>query len=212
MVAISNLLARLMLLCFISMATLFAASAETKPVHLVNTGWHVGLILPVDIILKRNLPESRNFPNASFIEIGWGDKRFYQSKSPSVTMAFNALFTPTPPVMHIYGFENSITNTFRNAEILEIPVPAENYSNLLSFIHRSFIRNANGTARPLGKGLYGLKSSQFYSGNGKFHLFNTCNTWVADALNSGGLNINPQSVITADNLLDQARQAIKLIN
>ncbi len=193
-------------------ALLSTSLAEEKPIHLANTGWHVGIILPVDNVLKRNLPETRDFPEAKYLEIGWGDRRFYQSNDPSMDIAVGALFTATPSVVHVYGFKKPVEAAFSKAETLKLEILDKDYSNLLRFIYGSFVRNANGAGRSLGKGLYEEGTSQFYEGTGNFHLFNTCNTWVADALKVAGFNINAQGIITANNLMEQARQTAKRAN
>jgi uncharacterized protein DUF2459 len=54
---------------------------------------------------------------------------------------------------------------------------------------------------PLGPGLYG--DSRFYPAHGQFHLFNTCNTWAARALQAAGYPMS--SPIIAGALLSQAR-------
>jgi len=41
----------------------------------------------------------------------------------------------------------------------------------------------------LGPGLYGR--SRFYASRERFHLFKTCNVWVATALREAGLPVTP---------------------
>ena len=81
-----------------------------------------------------------------------------------------------------------------------------------SFIHRSFVRNANGDARAVGSGLYGEERSRFYLSGGEFHLFNTCNTWVAEALESAELEIISQGTITADNLMEKVGELSNIVD
>ncbi len=50
--------------------------------------------------------------------------------------------------------------------------------------------------------------SNFYDARGRFHLFNTCNTWTARTLRAGGVNLSPSGVITADELVVRLRAAI----
>jgi hypothetical protein len=63
-----------------------------------------------------------------------------------------------------------------------------------------------GAAEPIDTraGLY--PNSRFYSATGRFHLFRTCNTWVAEALRSAGLPISPAFAFTAGNLSYQVKQ------
>ena len=206
MINIRNLSKLTFISLFFSMLVVSYTIAESKIIHLVNTGWHVGIVVPVDAILKRNLPETKHFSNSNFLEIGWGDARFYKSKNPTARMAFEAAFTSESSVIHIYAFQSPVNETFINSEILKLEVNAEGYSELLRFIHKSFVRTANGEAKNVGIGLHGEKVSRFYLSNGEFHLFNTCNTWIAEALQSAKLDISSQGIITADNLMEKVRE------
>ena len=208
-----RVLSRLTLFSLIlTVLVIFDTAAQSRVIHLVNTGWHVGIVLPVNTILKRNLPETKHFPDSNFLEVGWGDARFYKSNTPTTLMAFEAAFTSEGSVMHVYAFQSSVKETFAGSEILKLKLTAEEYSKLLSFIHRSFVRNANGDARAVGSGLYGEEMSRFYLSGGEFHLFNTCNTWVAEALESAELEIISQGIITADNLMEKVGELSNIVD
>ena len=155
--------------------------------------------------MKRNLPETFDFSDRKYIEIGWGDKTFYQTSNPSFSMAFDALLKSTSSVIHLYGFDQTIRTTFKDAEIIELDIEEDNYIKLLYFIHKSFTLNADGSAQLKGPGLYGKENSFFYAANGKFHMFNTCNTWVANAIQAAGIGINSNSIMTSDSLMDAVR-------
>ncbi len=206
MISIRNLSRLTIISLFFLILVVSNTIAESKIIHLVNTGWHVGIVMPIDEILKRNLPETKHFPNSTFLEIGWGDARFYKSKNPTIRMAFEAAFTSESSVIHIYAFQSPINEVFTNSEILKLKITGEGYSELLRFIHKSFVRTANGEAKNVGIGLHGEKVSRFYLSNGEFHLLNTCNTWVAEALQSAKLDISSQGIITADNLMGKVRE------
>ena len=206
MINIRNLSRLTLIALFSSMLGVSHTIAESRIIHLVSTGWHVGIVMPLDAILKRNLPETKHFPNSKFLEVGWGDARFYKSKNPTARMAFEAAFTSKSSVIHIYAFQSPVNEAFISSEILKLELSKEGYSELLSFIHKSFVRTANGDAKTVGVGLHGEKKSRFYLSNGKFHLFNTCNTWIADALQSAKLDIRSQGIITADNLMEKVRE------
>lgn len=195
----------IILLIGITFASINSISASQRKIHLVNIGWHVGIIVPVDNILKRNLPETFDFSDRKYVEIGWGDETFYQTSNPSFSMAFDALLKSTSSVIHLYGFNQTIRTTFKDAEIIELDIEDDNYIKLLYFIHKSFTLNADGSAQLKGPGLYGKENSFFYAANGQFHMFNTCNTWVADAIQAAGIEINSNNIMTSDSLMDAVR-------
>ena len=80
------------------------------------------------------------------------------------------------------------------------------FRQLIGAIADDFVRPGDGRAEPSSRGLY--PHSHFYNARGTFHLFNTCNTWTARMLLSGGVNVSPSAVITADQLLARLRSAI----
>jgi hypothetical protein len=41
---------------------------------------------------------------------------------------------------------------------------------------------------------------KFFSSVHKYHIFNTCNTWVGEALEFSGFEINSSKIITAEHL------------
>ena len=205
----NNKILFIILIINIAFVSINAASASKRNPHLVNIGWHVGIIVPVDNVLKRNLPATFDFSDRKYIEIGWGDKTFYQTSNPSFSMAFDALLKSTSSVIHLYGFDQTIRTTFKDAEIIELDIEEDNYIKLLYFIHKSFTLNADGSAQLKGPGLYGKENSFFYAANGKFHMFNTCNTWVANAIQSAGIEINSYNIVTSDSLMDAVRDWLR---
>ncbi|MDC1172589.1 DUF2459 domain-containing protein [Alphaproteobacteria bacterium] len=197
-----------LLVFFGAIASSDKPSAKERDIYLISTGWHTGIAVPVDTLLKRNLPESLDFREIQYLEIGWGDRVFYQSPNPSYSALLNALLKPTSSVIHVYGFNHSIETTFRNSKIVKLTLNETEYTKLLYFIHKSFTRNVNGKAQLEGVGLYGKNNSFFYMANGEFHLFNTCNTWVASAIQSTGIGLDSTGIVTADNLLKTVRYYI----
>jgi uncharacterized protein (TIGR02117 family) len=110
---------------------------------------------------------------------------------------------PTAAVMHVHAFNGSPPSNFPKSEVLLLPLAAEGYTRLLTFLRSGFKRDAAGRVTTLGPGLYGL--SQFYAGEGTYHAFNTCNTWTAEALAAGGFPIDPSGIITVGQLIDGVR-------
>ncbi len=80
------------------------------------------------------------------------------------------------------------------------------YEKLLAFVARSFSRTSGNGVIKLGPGLYG--NSWFYRAEGVFSAFNTCNTWVANSIETTGFPISGNTTITAEGLLSQLREGI----
>jgi len=178
-------------------------NASTKTVYLVSHGWHAGIVLRRADIPADRWPENVNFPYAEFLEVGWGDKQYYQTPDAHFGITLRAALWPTSSVLHIVGFSGAVTAYYSSSEIIEIKLGEPGFELLSRYIAASFARDESGQALPLGGGLYG--NSRFYLSRESYHLFNTCNVWTARALHAAGVPITPSFSITVEQLMAQAQ-------
>ncbi len=177
---------------------------QQKTIYLVSHGWHAGIVLPQADIPDNLLPITEDFPNAQFLEVGWGDMDFYQTPDADTGLMIKAALLPTESVLHIVGFNGPVPTYFPYSEIIQIEIPSAGFEQLIRSIANSFALDGSGKVKPLGPGLYG--NSQFYPSGKSYHLFNTCNVWTARVLRSAGLPITPASAIQVENLMSQVRK------
>lgn len=175
-----------------------------KKIYLVSHGWHAGIVLRRADIPENIWPATVDFPDANYLEIGWGDMDFYQTPDPHVGIVLKAALLPTDSVLHIVGFSAVVPRYFPRSEIIRIMLPGADFERLVGAIAASFARDEAGRVKPLGPGLYG--DSRFYLSRERYHLFNTCNVWTARALRVAGLPITPARAIRVENLMAQARK------
>lgn len=180
-----------------------AAPAHTRTIHLVSHGWHTGIVVRLADLAPDAWPESAALPRAEYIEVGWGDREYYQAASPGTWQALKAAFVPGPSVLHLVGFRLPVEQYFPASEVIVLPVSEAGLARLVAHIRNHYARDASGNPIQLGVGLYG--ESSFYESVEDFHLFNNCNTWTARALRIAGIPVG--SHLTARDLMDDARQA-----
>ncbi|MFY0659961.1 MAG: DUF2459 domain-containing protein [Shimia sp.] len=172
------------------------------PIWIFDHGYHAGLILP-----RRALKDFGGahsdvwltlFPEADWFEFGWGDKGFYFDVPTFADVTFaigaKALFWPTETVMHVAVGTGSPWTRFTHSEGIEIPVTDMALKKLVSFVEDSV-----ESSQMLGPGLYGV--SAFYKGRGKYHLFQTCNSWVSQALRAAGVKSAPAPAVLSSGLM-----------
>jgi uncharacterized protein (TIGR02117 family) len=176
-----------------------AAGAEVE-IFVISSGWHTGIAVARADLPPGRPAEATDFPATRFMEFGWGDAAFYPADEVTVSMALRAALTPTPAVMHVAAFDVTPAEVFGEAAI-PLRLSAENFARLVDAIDDSFARDGTGRAQSSGPGLYAV--SRFYPATGRFHLFNTCNTWAARVLKRAGMAITAEGVITADDLKRQ---------
>lgn len=178
-------------------------NTPTKSVFLVNQGWHASLVVKRSDIPEGVWPERDDFPRSEYLEVGWGDRRFYQTPDPHWGILLMAALWPTPSVLHVAGFSGRVSSYFPTSEIIEIKLSYPGFERLCRTLADSFARNEAGRALPLGPGRYG--ESLFYPSRETYHLFKTCNVWIARALRAGGCPITPALAIRVDGLMSRAR-------
>lgn len=180
------------------------ATAEQRSIYVIEQGWHVGLALRRADIPAGMLPEQADFPQARYLELGWGDVDYYQADDPGLGVLFSAALRSRASVLHVVGVEGELREHFPPTSVLRIDVsPAELY-DFSAFLHRSFARDDTARVDALGPGL--VAGSFFYPASGRFHVFNTCNTWAALALQAAGVPMHRPLPFTAEQLMARVRR------
>lgn len=175
---------------------------------VVDHGWHTGVVIATDDLLRQLPALAEVFAEAPFVDIGWGDEDFYFADEPNVGHTMQAILWPTATVLHVAAVSEDPRVYFADvdAEVIEFTVPEEDYLGFLAFVVGSFARSPTGEVESLGPGLYGL--SRFYRATGSYHAFYTCNTWTAEAAAAGGVPVSSDLALTADTVMDRLREAV----
>jgi uncharacterized protein (TIGR02117 family) len=187
--------------CVVAPSLAFANSTYHL-VWVVSNGWHSGIALARADVPEAIIPETADFPHARFFEFGWGDADYYPAREAGAWLALRAAF-PGPAVMHVSGLPDHPARIWPNVTILSFAVNAEALRRLLAFLRGSFDRAGAGRAVVTARGIYPF--SLFYPATGRFHLFNTCNSWTAHALTAMGLGASLGGVNTAEDLVARIR-------
>jgi len=178
-------------------------------IYVVRQPWHTGIVVHAADVPANAWLARRDFPDAAYFEVGWGDRAYYQAPDPGLWLGLQALFWPTPGVLHIAAFSGPVERTFGSAEILELRVSARGLSRLVEVVRDSHELDSTGRPIALGPGLYG--ASRFFASREKFHLFKTCNVWTASVLQEAGIPVSPALALTANNLMAQLRPSGRVI-
>jgi uncharacterized protein (TIGR02117 family) len=177
----------------------------TVTVHVVRHRWHAGLVFRRDEISPAAAwPEPARLPAGRYLEIGWGDRAFYQSPEAGVGLALEASFASKGSVLHVAGFDRPPAEYFAQSEVIAIALTTRGAEAVARFVSAAYARDAAGAPIDLGPGLY--PGSRFYAATGRYSLLYTCNRWIAEALRAGGCPITPLWALTAGNVAFQARR------
>jgi uncharacterized protein (TIGR02117 family) len=184
-------------------------SQPYKTIYLVSHGWHAGIVVRRTDIPFGVWPQHNDFPQAQYLEVGWGDKDYYMTPQPHMGITLKAGLLPTASVLHIVGFNGSVTRNFPHSEVIKIDLSTTGFARLCTYLANSYAEDAAGHSQPLGPSLYG--DGRFYRSRETYHAFNTCNVWTARALRAAGCPITPAFTLTVDTLMVRAAKLGKVI-
>jgi uncharacterized protein (TIGR02117 family) len=171
-------------------------------IYVVGHGWHTGLVIPLAEVDMEDCPGLRHFDGWEYVEIGWGDEGFYRGvESISPGVAFAAVATPTPTVLHVVGVNSPVEATFPTSELISLDLEKDRFTEMMAFVGATF-RSENGAPLDLGEGIYGF--SRFFRAEGSYYFPNTCNVWTLKAIKAAGVPVTPALGIRTENVMDQS--------
>ena len=182
-----------------------AACEPSHTLFVVSHGWHTGIVVNRMDLLNLLPVLAPELGQQEYVEIGWGEERYYQDAEPTSGMGLRALLWPNASVLQVVPFGNPPRRYFPQSDVVEVRVDEAGYRAALAFMAATFTRTPEGGVIRLGPSLYG--NGRFYRAEGSFHAFNTCNTWVARAIEKTGFPISGSTTLTAGGVVSQLRDA-----
>lgn len=119
--------------------------------------------------------------------------------SPHMGITLKAGLLPTASVLHIVGFNGSVTRYFAHSEVIRVELSEVGFQRLCSYLENSYALDQAGRSQTLAPSLYG--AGQFYLSRESYHAFNTCNVWTARGLREAGCPVTPAENLTVDDLM-----------
>lgn len=165
-------------------------------IFVESNGTHVAYVLPARHALRDwtlefpaeqlgREPWLERIPQGEWISIGWGDRRFYLETERwsdlHVSVALQALFGLDTTALHV----ECLADPRSNLESRPLRLSAAQYRGLIEHIEASLARDAEGRPLRIAGRAYGYRDA-FYEGRGHYHMFRTCNEWVAEGLREVG--------------------------
>jgi uncharacterized protein (TIGR02117 family) len=173
--------------------TLTAAPDSEKVIYLVKIRWHTGIIFRTDQADKTKWKFIDDFKGYKYVDVGWGDKDFYQHPGFDIDLAVKALFFKTQSTLRISGFNRGIDKYLETTDYAEkLILNDEEYGRLCSYIQSTYSPD-DGYPVILSEHFGG--AVKFYRAKGYYTVFNTCNTWIAKALNYAGYKIDGNIIL-----------------
>ncbi len=162
----------------------------TQEVYVVSQGWHSGLVVPSACLPDSIWPKAYPFEEYPYLQVGWGDKDFYQNKeSFNLWYGVKAAVWPTESAMQVVGLRKISNLQYYASQTISLELDNKQLDSLCSFILSEFSYDSVGKLIPLEDGLFG--ESRFFLGSRTYYFPRNSNVWTARALEQAGMDISP---------------------
>lgn len=156
----------------------------TKKIYIHTNGVHLDIAMHKQDVAPELMSGLLLKPNKAYVSFGWGDENFYLNTPTwgdlTVKTAITALFLDSEGLMHVKHF-NAPQKDWKTVAVSEAELAKINH-----YLNVSFAVDENGNKMILaGQGF--TLTDDFYKANGRYSLFNTCNTWVNTGFKQSGL-------------------------
>ncbi|MBS0430530.1 MAG: TIGR02117 family protein [Proteobacteria bacterium] len=168
-------------------------SGERITAFVISNGVHTDLVLPLQaggIDWRADFPPSqaRAAPaDAAWIGFGWGDREFYLNTPTwadlTLRRALGALVGANPSLLHVSWLAPA---QLRPGSTWQLSLTPAQYARLAAHVRASLPQDR---AVPIPGAHYGADDA-FYEATGRYHLFETCNTWTGRGLRAAGVTVS----------------------
>jgi Protein of unknown function (DUF2459) len=177
------------------------AGPGTLPLHVVARDWHTDIGLPVAALRGPLRQVGQDFPGATHLLFGFGERAYWTRPNPSFADMLLALL-PGPGVVLVTGLRTDPAAAFGDA--LALAVTPDGTDRLCAFLWATLEQDAEGLPRLLTRGPY--PGSLFYASDRGYAAHYTCNTWTAEGLRIAGLPLDPSGILFAGQLMARLRR------
>ena len=183
----------IVLVGLISVNNSFQETEEGIEIFVSSNEVHADIIVPVS---TKEIDWSESFADTSFAEsisgethvaFGWGDKGFFLETETwddfKISTAANALLLPSESCMHV-----TFTRPDYYSDASSVTISSEQYRLLVEHIENSFSSDSQDEYLQI-EGYAYSGTDAFFEAKGRYHILNTCNSWVGRGLRAAGVRV-----------------------
>ncbi|MDR3436224.1 DUF2459 domain-containing protein [Telmatospirillum sp.] len=202
--------------CFYVMASILAGCVGSQPTPMpsgqtdsaelavIGRDWHTEIALSTSQVSGPLATLDPMPVRAKYLIVGFGDRAYFSDHDAGADKAFFALF-PGPSAVQLATVDTLPED--ENHTIVRLRLSPEALDRIVAFIWNSLDRSDGD--KPSRVTQYG-QQNVFYAGRQSYDSFYNCNTWIADALQVGGLPFDSSGVLFASQVMTQAQRVASM--
>jgi len=171
-------------------------------VYVINRGWHTDIGLPVAELHGKLALIAADFPGATSLTVGFGDRMYFLNRNTNFFDMLRALL-PGRAVLLVTGLRAPPEAAFGADNVVTLAIAKPQLDTLEGSLASYFATDRAGKPLRIADGPY--PGSVFFASDATYDALHTCNTWTAEILRAGSYPLSTTFVIFADQVMAKAR-------
>jgi uncharacterized protein (TIGR02117 family) len=171
-------------------------------VYVIERDWHTDIGVAVDQVDGQLTPFEARFPGVRFLTFGFGERQFLMDRKTDYLTMVGALL-PSRSALLVTALRATPEAAFGARNVVALRLSQSDLERIVAAIRQSFESSATAAVTELGEGPY--SGSVFFAGQQTYSGLYTCNTWTADTLRAGGLQMPAGGVLFSGQVMGMAR-------
>jgi uncharacterized protein (TIGR02117 family) len=171
-------------------------------IYVIDRGWHTEIGLPVAELHGKLARVAADFPGATSLTVGFGDRVYLLDRDTDFFDMLRALF-PGKAALLVTALSAPPEVAFGADNVVMLAIAKPQLDALEGLLASYFATDPAGQPLRLADGPY--KGSTFFASDATYDALHTCNTWTAEILRAGGYEVSTTLVIFAHQVMAQAR-------
>lgn len=174
-----------------------------RTVYLMHRGLHTGVVVRAADVPSWAWPEHLAFPDADYIEVGWGDSQGYRFPW-TAGIVCRAMFYSQGSVLLIHAFTNTVTAEYSGIakEIIAVQLSPRGFDRMCDYIGATYALDPSNLPIPMPAP---YSRDEFFLARGHYSMVNNCNNWTARALREAGCPISARWSLLPGIVMRQTR-------
>lgn len=179
------------------------AGQPTRTIYVLHRALHTGVVVKAADVAAWAWPQTMDFPDAEYIEVGWGDSQGYRYPLTSAS-ACRAMFYSKGSVLLVHAFTNTVTAEYDGiaSEIIEVQLSPRGFDRMCDYIGATYALDASNRPVPMPT-VY--RDEDFFRARGHYWMLNNCNNWTARALREAGCPTLPRWSVLPGIMMHETR-------
>ncbi len=173
---------------------------SVQRIYVVKHGWHTGIIIKRSAVDSLLPALTQMFPEAHYLDISWGDKKYFMAPDDNIWLGIRAALFPTKSVIRVLPFSEHLKNHFSQDHIQAIQLTNKQLESMTQFFKNELVVTREG------KLVQASQSRHFFMSSRKYWGLRTCNTWIAKALKRAGFPIKPIFSLTSGYVIKRVNE------